>query len=218
VHRMSAFAVTYKATLLGEQMTYHSESNSCQPFGARCFVKLITLLLAIFFATSVRAQVAGGTLSGNVTDKSGAAIPNASVTIRNTQTGQLRTLLSNTEGFFSAPNLNPGTYEVKTSAAGFSNLLQKSIVLTVGGETTYNPSLAAGGVQETVTVTDVPPSVESSTSTLSATVDGRTVRELPLNGRDWTSLATLQPGVVSVPNQATTGFGLTRTPIALMEW
>ncbi len=51
-----------------------------------------------------------------------------------------------------------------------------------------------------------PPSVESTSSTLSATVDGTTVRELPLNGRDWTSLATLEPGVVSVPNQATTGF------------
>jgi hypothetical protein len=187
-------------------MTYHSASNCCKPVRARCFVTLVTLVLALFFATSARAQVAGATLSGNVTDKSGAAIPNASVTIRNTQTGQVRSLVSNSDGFFSAPNLNPGTYEVKTSATGFSNLLQKAIVLTVGGETTYNPSLAAGGIQETVTVTDVPPSVESSTSTLSATVDGRTVRELPLNGRDWTSLATLQPGVVSVPNQATTGF------------
>ena len=157
-------------------------------------------------ARQASAQVAGATLSGTVSDPSGAIVPKATVTVRNTATNVSRTVTTNSEGFYSAPNLNPGPYEVKTSAPGFSAQVQKNIVLTVGAQITFNPSLALGKVSETVVVTDVPPSVQTSSATVSATVDGTTVRELPLNGRDWTSLATLEPGVVSVPNQATTGF------------
>jgi len=178
----------------------------CRVQGKHSFLLVCAVLLAFSGGRQLVAQVTGATLSGEVSDKAGALIPDASITIRNTGNGQVRTTLSNKSGFFSAPNLIPGTYEVKTSAAGFSTLVQKNVVLTVGGETVYNPSLALGGIQETVTVTDVPASVQVGSSTLNATVDGTTVRELPLNGRDWTSLATLQPGVVSVPNQATTGF------------
>ncbi len=173
--------------------------------------------LALLIATAIllwncgasvpaRAQVAGAVLSGQVTDATGASVAGATVAIRDTATGETRTVLSNKDGFYTAPNLTPGSYEVKTTARGFSSLLQKSVVLTVGAEITFNPSLAVGAVQEVVTVSDLPPDIETSSSTLSATVDGSTVRELPLNGRDWTSLATLEPGVISVSTQATTGF------------
>ena len=172
-------------------------------------VALIALCLLLWSSTGTTpasAQVSGATLSGVVTDQSGAVIPNAAITIKNTGTGATRNATSNDNGFYSAPNLLPGNYEVKIAAAGFSTVLQKGIVLTVSAEQTFNPTLSVGKINQTVTVTDVPPSVQSSSSTLSATVDGTTVRELPLNGRDWTSLATLEPGVLSVPNQATTGF------------
>jgi hypothetical protein len=152
------------------------------------------------------AQVSGATLSGIVTDPTGALVPNATITIRNTDTGATRTVTSNSEGFYSAPNLLPGNYEVKISAKGFSTTLQKGIVLTVSARQTYSPVLTVGKIDQTVVVSVAPPSVQTSSSTNSATVDGTTVRELPLNGRDWTSLATLEPGVLSVPNQATTGF------------
>ena len=155
---------------------------------------------------NANGQVSGATLTGQVQDLSGAFVPNAELVIRNIGTGATRTVTSNGDGFYSAPNLLPGTYEVKTSAPAFSTVLQKGIVLTVGAEQTYNPALSVGRVETTVIVTTAPPSIQSSTSALSATVDGTTVRELPLNGRDWTSLAALEPGVVSVPNQATTGF------------
>ncbi len=172
-------------------------------------VTTFALLVTLGIATESRiaqAQVAGATLSGAVTDPSGAAVSNATIAVRNVATGVTRTVTSNTDGFYSVPNLNPGPYEVKTTADGFSAQVQKNIVLTVGALATFNPTLALGRVSETVIVTDVPPSVQTSSSTMAATVDGATVRELPLNGRDWTSLATLEPGVVSVPNQATTGF------------
>jgi len=167
----------------------------------------VMFLLGVVAGTKrAEAQVSGATLSGVVTDTSGALVPNAAITITNTDTGTTRNVTSNTEGFYSAPNLNPGNYEVKVSAKGFSTSLQKGLVLTVSSEQTFSPVLTVGKFDQIIVVSTLPPSVQSSSSTLSATVDGTTVRELPLNGRDWTSLATLEPGVLSVPNQATTGF------------
>lgn len=163
-------------------------------------------MLAIASSRDAQAQVSGATLSGTVTDASGALVPKAAVVIRNTDTGATRDVTTNGDGFYSAPNLNPGNYEVKVSAKGFSAVLQKNIVLTVSAQQTLSPVLAVGSVNQTVEVQTAPPSIEATSSTTSATVDGTTVRELPLNGRDWTSLATLEPGVLSVPNQATTGF------------
>jgi len=182
--------------------------NPCHRLLSRIGVFLPMLLAAIFFlgASFSMAQVSGATLTGTVTDPKGAVVPNATVSIRNTATGVVREVTSNSDGFYAAPNLIPGPYEIKTAAPGFSAQVQRNIILTVGAQVTFNPSLAIGAITETVVVTDVPPSVQTSSSAISATVDGTTVRELPLNGRDWTSLATLEPGVTSVPNQATTGF------------
>src|ERR1700687_5692925 len=89
---------------------------------------------AIAGTKPAEAQVSGATLSGVVTDLSGALVANAAITISNTDTGPSRNLTSNGEGFYSAPNLKPGNYEVKVSAKGFSTTLQKGIVLTVGSE------------------------------------------------------------------------------------
>src|SRR6202030_1245594 len=84
-------------------------------------------------------------------------------------------------------------------------LLQKEITLTVGAEQTYNAILRTGGVSDVVVVTAAPPSVQISSSTIMSVVNGTEIKELPLNGRDWTSLARLEPGVVSVPTQVGTG-------------
>ena len=167
---------------------------------------VIGLCLSLAGAITAFAQVSGATLAGAVTDSSGAVIPNAQLTIKNVATGVTRSVTSNGNGFYSAPNLLPGAYQVQVSARGFKTILQKGITLTVGAEETLNLSLQVGGASQTVVVTSAPQSVQSSSSTISATVDATTVRELPLNGRDWTSLATLEPGVVNIPNQATTSF------------
>jgi len=167
---------------------------------------LLLFLLAVANSRDVQAQVSGATLSGTVTDPTGALVPNAAILIRNSDTGATRVVNANSDGFYSAPNLIPGNYEVKISAKGFSTMLQKNIVLTVSAQQTFSPVLPVGRIDQTVEVQTAPPSVQATSSTLSATVDGTTVRELPLNGRDWTSLATLEPGVLSVPNQVTTGF------------
>jgi hypothetical protein len=166
----------------------------------------LALCLTLFWSAPAGAQVSGATMSGLITDPSGAGIPNANVSIKNTGTGEVREVPTNGDGFYSAPNLLPGKYEVTITAQGFNKLVQKGITLTVGEQQALNLGLKVGEVNQTVEVTAEPPEVQTSSSTISSTVDARTVRELPLNGRDWTSLAALEPGVSSIQNQVGTGF------------
>jgi len=170
------------------------------------FVVTVTFVLSLVCVGTAQAQVAGATLSGLITDPNGGAVATATVSIKNAATGVVREVPTNADGFYAAPNLLPGEYEVTVKAAGFSTLVQKGITLTVGAQQALNLTLKVGQVNSTVEVTAAPPDVQTTSSTIGATVDSTTVRELPLNGRDWTSLATLEPGVTSIPNQANTGF------------
>ncbi len=166
----------------------------------------LAILLSVGMNRPAAAQVSGATLSGLITDPSGAGIPNANVSIKNAGTGEVRTVSTNGDGFYSAPNLLPGRYEAVVAAQGFTKVVQKDITLNVGAQQALNLTLKVGQATETVEVSAAPPDVQTSSSTISATVDGTTVRELPLNGRDWTSLATLEPGVSSIANQAKATF------------
>jgi len=169
-------------------------------------VPVVVLSLALLFAAPASAQVAGATLSGLVTDEKGGAVAGAGVSVKNLGTGDTRGLTTNSDGFYSAPNLIPGSYEVRVTAEGFQALLQRDITLRVGAQQALNLTLKVGELTQTVEVNAAPPDIQTTSSTISATVDSTTIRQLPLNGRDWTSLATLEPGVVSIPNQATTSF------------
>lgn len=171
------------------------------------FAQILLVVAAVFFvlvagAPRLQAQLAGATLSGVVTDESGSAVANAKVSIKNVNTGVVRELTTNTDGVYSAPNLSPGIYEITVTGKGFSTFVQKNLTLTVGSEQALNVSLRVGELSQMIVVQAAPPSVDTTSSTLSATVEEKTVVELPLNGRDWTQLATLQPGVISVRAQA----------------
>jgi len=157
--------------------------------------------LSIFFVSGAQAQVAGGTLSGTVTDPSGAVIPSAKIAVKNVSTGVTRDVAMDAAGFYSAPNLLPGTYEITTTAPGFSTVVRTGITLTVGAQQVLNLSMQVGTVTEKVQVVGEAPTVQLASSALSAVVNSTTVRELPLNGRSWTDLATLQPGVAAVETQ-----------------
>jgi len=176
----------------------------------RGFASTIGLLfLCLVLSASAFAQVAGGSISGTVTDPSGAVIPNAEVTVRNTATGITRTLATNASGFFSAPNLVPGSYQVSIALTGFSTAVEK-LELAVGASAVVNVQLKVGSAAENVEVTERAPSVDLASSTLNNSVGGQTVRELPLNGRDWTLLAALEPGVNTLTTQPSTAQGVTR--------
>ena len=164
------------------------------------------VLLSMLVSVPTRAQVAGATLSGTVADASSSGVPNATVSIKNTATGIIRELTTDADGFYSAPNLPPEVYEVTFSAQGFSTKVHTGVTLTVGAQQTLNSVLTIGQVSEKVVVTGESAQVELTSSTIAEEVNSTTVRELPLNGRDWTSLAVLQPGVIGIRTQlGTTG-------------
>ena len=167
-------------------------------------VVLFGAMLLTLFSSQAYAQLAGANLSGIVQDTSGAAVANATVSIKNRANGSVRAVTSNSNGLYSAPNLSPGTYDVTATAVGFETQLEKDLTLTVGAEQVLNLSLKVGQLEQTVEVNAAPPSVETTSSTIGATVEQRTVQELPLNGRDWTQLATLQPGVTAIRAQTST--------------
>jgi len=164
-------------------------------------VGLLVLVMICGAPTNIHSQVAGGTISGTVTDASGQVIKDVKITITNIATGVAREVTTNDEGFYSAPNLLPGTYEMKFSAAGFKTESRGGIELTVGASVGLDQGLRVGSNFETVVVQSEVPAVQLSTSDISAVVNATTVRELPLNGRSWTDLAQLQAGVNAIHTQ-----------------
>jgi len=184
-------------------------------------LRIGAILLALLVASEVisapaHAQVAGGTIQGTILDTSGGAVPGVQVAIKNVATNVVTQVTTNNDGFYTAPNLLPGEYEITAASHGFSTAVAKEVELTVGAQLQVNLTLKAGSVTETVVVSTATPQVDLASSSLSAVVDETTVRELPLNGRDWTQLATLETGVAAIhtqvglstgPDRGNRGFG-----------
>lgn len=168
------------------------------------------LALMLSISAPIYAQVAGATLSGTVTDPSGLGVPGAEVAIKNTGTGIVVTVNANSEGFYSAPNLQPGIYEITTTANGFETNVHAGVTLTVGAQQVLNTAMQVGQVNQKVEVTGDAPSVELTSTAISGVVNSTTVVELPLNGRDWTLLATLVPSVNTIATQQPAGASATR--------
>src|ERR1700675_1646345 len=167
---------------------------------------LLLLLLGSSLSLNVYGQVVGGAIQGTITDPAGAALPGVKVEIVNLSTQILTTLTSNADGFYTAPNLLPGEYSVTATRSGFATTVTQ-VTLTVGAQRVANMAMRIGSFTEVVKVEAEAPDVELSTSEISAVVNATTIRELPLNGRDWTQLATLQPGITSIRTQPAVGAG-----------
>jgi hypothetical protein len=149
-------------------------------------------------------------LTGTITDKTGSEIPNAQIVIKDLATGIERTVTTNKDGFYIAANLLPAEYQVTISAPGFNTEIKTGIKLNVGAQQEFNLTLQVGTVSHRVEVTAEAPSVQLASSDISATVEATTVRELPLNGRSWTDLAALQPGVDTIQTQPSFSSGADR--------
>jgi hypothetical protein len=160
---------------------------------------LFALVLSLCLAIShpLRAQVSGATLTGTITDAQGGAVANAKVSVKNAATGITTETTTNSAGVYTIVNLIPADYTVSISSPGFSTATSK-VTLTVGAKQEMNIPLAVGAVTQTVEITGAAPTIETTNATLSGNVQSEQIVELPLNGRDWASLATLEPGVVSV--------------------
>ena len=157
-------------------------------------VSLLLVVASLTLSSPAGGQAVGATLSGALTDQSGAVIPNATVTIKNVNTGVIQSVSTNQSGVYSAPNLINGTYEVTASSSGFSTV-KTSLILTVGAQQTLNLTLKIGSPKQVVDITDAAPIVNLTDASIGGVNNERTIRELPLNGRSWTDLAALQPGV-----------------------
>src|ERR1700688_2182051 len=131
--------------------------------------------LTLLFSAPARAQVTGATLSATVTDASGGIVPQAQISIKNVATAVTTTSTSDAAGFYSAPNLLPGSYEMSASAPGFSTEVRSGLTLTVGAQQVLNFTLRVGQLTEKVEVTGEASAVELVSSSISEVVNSTTV-------------------------------------------
>ena len=146
------------------------------------------------------AQQVTGTISGRVTDSSGAVIPGTTVQVQNVETGLARSVQTDAGGRYEARNLPVGSYTITVQQAGFRTEVRSGVTLTVASEVVVNFALSVGEVQERVEVTAEAPAIETTTVTLSGLISQQQIRDLPLNGRSFDDLALLTPGVVNQTN------------------
>src|SRR3954464_10975362 len=151
---------------------------------------LLAVLLALALCSLPSfAQSANGTIQGAVTDNSGAAVPNATVKVRNTATGIERVTQTDGDGNYSVPALPAGPYNIEIQAAGMQKQVIQKIDLDVSRTLAVNAKLKVGGTSEVVTVTGETPAIEASTITVGTVIDSKTVQDIPLNGRHFVDLA-----------------------------
>ncbi len=182
------------------------------------FVSVRSLRLAVFALLAplaLHAQVVGGSIGGTVTDPSGALIPNAHVLLRSDDTGAERSLTTSATGGFVASSVSVGSYTVSINAAGFAHYVRKGVTLTVGQSLNLNFGLSLSG-SDSVNVQAASPTVNTSTEQVSGLVDSRQVKELPLNGRSYDQLLTLNPGTVNYTNQRSGGVGTSNSSVGSM--
>ncbi|MCH8269006.1 MAG: carboxypeptidase regulatory-like domain-containing protein, partial [Acidobacteria bacterium] len=165
----------------------------------------LALSIFLFCASLAQAQLTTGTISGTVTDQSGAAVPGTAITITNVDTGIARSLETGPEGRYAAPSLPLGNYEIRASLAGFQTSIRSGIALTVGRRAVVDMVLQVGEVAQAVTVTGEAALVETTSATVSNLVTEEQVVDLPLNNRDLISLAFIAPGVLKVPQRTRQG-------------
>ncbi len=164
------------------------------------------LLIAVCFVGVTAAQVITGDILGTVTDLTGAIVPNATVTIRNIETGTVRVVQASNNGDYDVSLLPIGRYSITVVASGFSTYKVDSLPLSASDRARIDAKLAVGATTETVEVTGGAPLLQTDSSTVGSLISDRSVQNLPLNGRNITNLVTVQVGVnAGVPGNITSG-------------
>lgn len=168
---------------------------------------ILVVVLVLGFSGLALGQSSAGSIQGTVVDAQGAVITNATVTITNAGSNRQVTVQTNGEGLFAAPSLEPGVYKVEVKETNFESTTQQ-VTLQTEQVVNLEFKLQPGSTSQTVEVTSGAPMVDTSTSGISAVVTARQIEDLPLNGRNFTQLATLVPGVTrGQPGNQQTGQG-----------
>jgi hypothetical protein len=167
--------------------------------GGGVFMRVVPLavvcLLLMNAPMHLRAQTVTGTVLGNILDASGAAVPNAQITVTNQDTGVIRTAASTADGNYNVPSLAPGKYSVEARAQGFTPAQVKDVVVNVGSNARVDLNLQVGQVTQQVTVSEALPTIETTSSEVAQVMDENIIKEIPLNARDLQQLSVIQPGV-----------------------
>src|SRR5256712_5514122 len=158
------------------------------------FVAAIVALIAFGTCLSF-AQTSTATILGTVKDASGALVPGVSITVKHTESGLTRSVVSGERGAYTVPLLPVGAYEITTTMPGFKQLVRSGINLVVEQEAVVDLTLEVGAAAETVTVSEEAPLVNTTTSSTSGVITEQQLKELPLNGRRFDNLITLNVGV-----------------------
>jgi len=174
-----------------------------------------SLLLVAALASAALAQIDSG-LFGIVKDQTGASLPAAVVTIRNVETGVVRKLVTDQGGRYTAVSLAIGHYEVRAEKPGFAPQTKTGIYLVVGQEAGVDLTLEVGEISQQVDVVEMPAAVNLSTSSTSGLVGEREVKELPLNGRSYDGLLSLNPGTVNYTSERSGGIGTSNSAVGSM--
>ena len=188
------------------------------PKAFRFLLFVLVLCISVGMSRPLLAQVAGGSLSGTIMDAQGGAVVGAKVSASNAATGVVSETTTNSSGLYTLVNILPAEYNVSVSAQGFRTATSK-VTITVGSQQVMNLTLTVGEMSQTVEVTGAAPVIELANATISGNVQSEQIVELPLNGRDWAQLATLEPGVATVrpheavdaPGGSTRGLGMQMT-------
>jgi len=154
----------------------------------------IALVVALFLTASLVAQVNTASLSGLITDPSGAAVQNVTVTVTNASTGYIRTVTTDNAGYYAFQNLPIGEYAVRIEAAGFSTY-QESVTLNVAEKTRRDFALQVGSAQETVQVQAAAPGLSPDDASIGTVIGAQTIEQTPLYLRNWDDLLRIVPGV-----------------------
>ncbi|PYX69045.1 MAG: hypothetical protein DMG72_21700, partial [Acidobacteria bacterium] len=163
----------------------------------RFWTLVVSLSLVFLSCPFVQGQSTYGSIAGSVTDPSGAAIPDAQVTLTNLGTAEKRTQPTGADGLYSFVNLLPGNYRIEVEKQGFKRITREPVVVQVQQSTKIDVALQVGQVSETVEVTAETPLLQTEDSSLGQVVEQRKANELPLNGRNIYNLITLSPAAVA---------------------
>jgi hypothetical protein len=155
-------------------------------------------LLLIGAAVSLDAQAVRATIQGTIKDSTGASLPGASVDVKNVATGVVESAVADAEGRYTVPELIVGTYDVTAALQGFKTVTQQGIALNVGAQRVVDFTLPIGQLEESVTVQGAAAQVDVVSAAVTTTIEQKQIAELPLNGRNYSQLITLAPGVQSV--------------------
>ena len=174
---------------------------------------LFGLLTLLAWAATARAQVTA-LIKGTITDQSGAVVSSASVTVRNRETGVSRSGMSEADGTYLFLALPVGPYEVTVSKSGFQDSTRSGIQLNVNQEVNIDVRLQVSSLKAAVNVTEDAPLVSTTTNDISGLVGAKEIKQLPLNGRSYDLLLSLNPGIVNFTSQKTGGTGISNSSTA----